>query len=205
MQKFKNRPFWTAPSGLQCAACHVLAALSALQQRPHVPLFENCVYDIYIWWILKHMCWVAACEAESLVSKYMYICFDILVRIFWRAAAHVGDSGVVTCMTSLGVGGGILSSFLPTPRLGRACTCASFGLCARSVGGVQHADYIWCMGAWPPPPSIDWVGHARYHSPIQFSILIINSNLNVKSEFQSKLCHHVLDVGSGGMHCLDLA
>jgi hypothetical protein len=40
MRKLKNRPFWTAVSGLQCAACHVLAALSGLQQRPHVPLFE---------------------------------------------------------------------------------------------------------------------------------------------------------------------
>jgi hypothetical protein len=69
MRKFKNRPFWTALSSLQCAACHVLAALSALQLRPHVPLFENCVYYVHIWWILKHMCRVAACEAESLVSS----------------------------------------------------------------------------------------------------------------------------------------
>ncbi len=68
----------------------------------------------------------------------------------------------------------------------------------------KHADFIWCMGAWPPP-SIDWVAHARYHSPKQFSILIIISNLNVKSEFQGKSCHHILDVGSGDVHCLDLA
>jgi hypothetical protein len=63
------------------------------------------------------------------------------------------------------------------------------------------------LGAWGPglTPSIDWVVHARYHSPIQFPILIIISNLNVKIEFQSKLCHHILDVGSGGVHCLDLA
>ncbi len=31
---------------------------------------------------MKHTCRVAGCEAESLVSKYMYICFDCLVRIF---------------------------------------------------------------------------------------------------------------------------
>jgi hypothetical protein len=28
----------------------VLAALSAFQQRPHVPLFENCVIDLYIYY-----------------------------------------------------------------------------------------------------------------------------------------------------------
>jgi hypothetical protein len=49
MREFKNRPFWIAPSGLKRAACHVLAALSALQQRPHVPLFENCIIDFYIY------------------------------------------------------------------------------------------------------------------------------------------------------------
>jgi hypothetical protein len=48
MQEFKNRPFWTAPSGLRRAACHVLAALSALQQRTHVPLFENCIMGLYL-------------------------------------------------------------------------------------------------------------------------------------------------------------
>ncbi len=26
---------------------------------------------------------------------------------------------------------------------------------SRGIGGVQHADFTWCMGAWPPPhPSI---------------------------------------------------
>jgi hypothetical protein len=48
MQEFKNRPFWTSPSGLKRAACHVLAALSTLQQQPHVPLFENCNIDLYV-------------------------------------------------------------------------------------------------------------------------------------------------------------
>ncbi len=74
------------------------------------------------------------------------------------------------------------------------------------------ARYWWRATRWPhlvhgglaSPASIDWVAHARYQSPIQFSILITISNLNVKSEFQSKLCHHILDVGSGGVHCHDL-
>ncbi len=48
MQEFKNRPFWTAPSGLKRAACLALAALSALQRRPHVPLFENCIMGLYL-------------------------------------------------------------------------------------------------------------------------------------------------------------
>ncbi len=200
-----------------------------------MPLFENCVYDLYIWWILKHTCRVAVCEAESLVSKYMYICFDCLVRIFWRAAAHVGDRGVVTWHDFTWRGRGYIILLPPTPRLGRARTRTSFGLRACSVGRVQHADFIWCMGAWPPPhPLIGSRTCATIHQyNFQFSIVI--SNLNVKSEFQtagrwvgawswphpltwsgtcalhptyvgwSKLWHHILDVGSGGVHGLDLA
>jgi hypothetical protein len=38
-QEFKNRPFWTTPSGLKWVACHMLAALSALQQLPYVLLW----------------------------------------------------------------------------------------------------------------------------------------------------------------------
>ncbi len=56
VQELKNRPFWIALSGLKRAACRVLAALSALQQRPHVPLFENYVFSIYVWLILKYSC-----------------------------------------------------------------------------------------------------------------------------------------------------
>jgi hypothetical protein len=48
MQELKNRPFWTAPSGLKRAACHVLAALSALQQWPHVPLSDTVNMDLYV-------------------------------------------------------------------------------------------------------------------------------------------------------------
>ncbi len=108
-------------------------------------------------------------------------------------------------MTSLGVGGGILSSFPSTPRLGRARTHASFDLRVRGDGGMQHADFTWCMGAWPPPhPLIGSRTRATIRQyNFQFSIII--SNLNVKIEFQSKLCHHILDMGSGGVHCLDLA
>jgi hypothetical protein len=45
---FKNRHFWTASSGLKHAACHVLAALSTLQQRPYVPLSDSANMDLYV-------------------------------------------------------------------------------------------------------------------------------------------------------------
>ncbi len=107
-------------------------------------------------------------------------------------------------MTSLGVGGGLFPSISPAPQLGRARTRASFCLRGRAV--LVACNSLTSLGAWGPglPPSIDWVAHARYQSPIQISILITISNLNVKLEFQSKLCHHILDVGSGGVYCLDL-
>ncbi len=63
------------------------------------------------------------------------------------------------------------------------------------------------FGAWGPGlPSIHRLGRARA-LPLANTIFNsnYNSNLNVKSEFQSKLCHHILDVGSGGVHCLNLA
>ncbi len=41
MQEIKNKPLRTAPSGLKWAAYHVLAALSALQQRPYVLFSDN--------------------------------------------------------------------------------------------------------------------------------------------------------------------
>jgi hypothetical protein len=103
-------------------------------------------------------------------------------------------------MTSLGVGGGILSSFLPPPDLVMYARVPLLAYVSSGVGGVQHADLTWCMRAWPSPhPSIATIRQYNF----QFSIII--SNLNVKIEFQSKLCHHILDVGSGGVHCLDLA
>ncbi len=64
---------------------------------------------------------------------------------------------------------------------------------SRGVGGVQLADFTWCMGAWlPPHPSIVSRTRAtlcKYN--FQFSIII--SNLNVKSEFQTAE-RHVGDV-----------
>jgi hypothetical protein len=71
LQEIKNIPFWTAPSGLSVQHATVLAALSALQQRPHVPLSDIVNMDLYVWYILKYTCQVAVCEAESSVSKYM--------------------------------------------------------------------------------------------------------------------------------------
>jgi hypothetical protein len=52
------------------------------------------------------------------------------------------------------------------------------------------ARYWWRATRWlhlvhgglASPPSIDWVAHARYHSPIQFSIL----NYNFKSKCQNR-------------------
>ncbi len=108
-------------------------------------------------------------------------------------------------MTSLGVAGGFISPHLPHPPTW-SCTYARLFLStwSRGIGGVQLADFTWCMGAWPlPHPSIG----SRTRATIcqnNFNYHLI-SNLNVKIEFQSKLCHHILDVGSGDVHCFDLA
>jgi hypothetical protein len=86
-------------------------------------------------------------------------------------------------MTSLGVGGGIFFSFPPPPRLGRASTRAFFGL---RGGAVLVACNSWTsLGVRGPglPPYIDWVVHARYHLPIQFSIL--NYNFKFKCQIKS--------------------
>ncbi len=108
-------------------------------------------------------------------------------------------------MTTLGVGGGfIMPSSPPPPDLVVHVRALLFAYVV--------ARYWWRATRWlhlvygglASPPSIDWVAHACYQSPIQFSILITISNLNVKLEFQSKLCHHTLDVGGGGVYCLDL-
>jgi hypothetical protein len=147
-----------------------------------------CLWYIYtVWGILKHTCRVAGCEAESLVSKYMYICFDCLVRIFWRAAAHVGDRGVVTWhdFTWRGREHIIL---LPTHPPTWSCTYARLFWPTSWRWWWHAARWLHLVhGGLASPPSIDWVAHTRYHSPIQFSILIVISNINVISEFQSKL------------------
>jgi hypothetical protein len=94
-------------------------------------------------------------------------------------------------MTSLGVGGGVIKpSLSPTPRLIWSCTYARLFLPAwsRGNGGVQLDDFTWCMGAWPPPhPSIGSRTRATIRQ-YNFQFLIIISNLNVKIDFQSKLC-----------------
>jgi hypothetical protein len=83
----------------------------------------------------------------------------------------------------------------PHPRLGRARTRASFCLRGRAV--VVACNSLTSLGAWGPGlPPIDRLGRAR---ALPFANII--SNLNVKIEFQSKLCLHILDVGSGGVHC----
>jgi hypothetical protein len=107
-------------------------------------------------------------------------------------------------MTSLGMGGGLFPSISPTPRLGHARTRASFCLRGRAV--LVACNSLTSVGAWGPGlPPIHRLGRA-HALPVANTIFNSNyiSNLNVKSESQSKLCHHILDVGSGGVHCLDL-
>jgi hypothetical protein len=173
MQEFKNRPFWTAPRGLKRVACHVLAALSALQQRPHVPLSDIVNMDLYVWYILKYTCQVAVCEAESLVSKY--ICFDCLVRIFLRAAAHVGNYRCRNmAWLHLACAGVYYPPSPPPPDL-VVHVCAP--LLAYVVARCWWRATRWLhlvYGGLASPPSIDWVAHAHYHLPIQFSFLNYN-------------------------------
>ncbi len=77
-------------------------------------------------------------------------------------------------MTSLGVGGGIFSSFPTTPWLGRARTRAFLSYVVARCWWRAFADFTWCMGAWPPPhPSIGSRTRAtncQYN--FQFSIII---------------------------------
>ncbi len=90
-------------------------------------------------------------------------------------------------MTSLGVGGGIFSSFPPTPRLGRACTRASFCLRGRAV--LVACNSLTSFVAWGPGlPPIHRLGHSRA-LPFANTILIIIliSNLNVNSKFQTQI------------------
>ncbi len=127
----------------------------------------------------------------------MYICFDCLVRIFWRAAAHVGDRGVVTWHDFTWRGRGFHYALIsPTPRLGRVLTRASFGLCVSRYWWRAARDITWCMGAWPPPhPSIGSRTRATSRQ-YNFQFLIIISNLNVKIDFQSKTLPYTLYVAS---------
>jgi hypothetical protein len=130
------------------------------------------------------MCQVAVCEAESSVSKY--ICFDCLVRIFLRAAAHRGNIGVVTWHDFTWHGWGYIFLLPPYPRLSCARTRASFGLRGRAVLVARNS---WTsLGVWGPGlPPIHRLGRALalpFANTIFISQIII-SNLNVKSNFQT--------------------
>ncbi len=183
VQEFKNRPFWIASSGLKRAACHMLAALSALQQRPHVPLFEKlCFCSIYIWLILKYSCKLQSVRQRAWsASTCTYVW--LFSQDFLKGSSARRRQRCRNVAWLHLVGGGILSSFPPTPRLGRVRMRASFGL--------RVSRCWWHAARWPhlvqgglaSPPSIDWVAHARYHAPIQFSIL----NYNFKSKCQNRI------------------
>ncbi len=90
-------------------------------------------------------------------------------------------------MTHL-AGGGFFLSSPPPPDFGRARTRASFYL--------RIARYWWRATRWPhlvhggrPPPHPSTGSHTRATSrQYNFQFLIIISNLNVKIDFQSKLC-----------------
>ncbi len=86
---------------------------------------------------------------------------------------------------------GVFSSISPTPRLGRACTRASFlPTWSRGIGGVQLADFTWCMGAWPPPhPSI---GSRTRATICQYNF---NYHLIFKSKCQIKISNADRQVG----------
>ncbi len=119
-----------------------------------------------------------------MVSKYMYmyICFDCLVRIFLRAAAHVGDSGVITCMTSLGVGGVKLSSFPPPPDL---VVHVRAPLLAYVLAVLVACSTLTTFGAWGPGlPPIHRLGRAL---ALPFANTIFNSNYKFKLKCQIRI------------------
>jgi hypothetical protein len=130
--------------------------------------------------------YVPSCSlwGRELGQQVLYICFDCLVKIFRRAAANIGDIGVVTWHDFTWRGWGYISLFPPTPRLGRARMRASFDLRVSRCWWRAPRWLHLVHGGPASPPSIDWVAHVRYHLPIRFSFSIIISNLNVKSEFQ---------------------
>ncbi len=169
-----------------CGVPRAVESFCSSTAAPRASLW-NCVYDtLYtVWGIMKHTCRVAGCEAESLVSMYMYICFDCLVRgFFLRAAAHVGHGGVVTWHDFTWCWRGHIILLPPHPPTW-SCTYAR-------LFSPMWSRWWWLAARWlhlvhgglASSPSIDWVAHVRYHSPIQFPILIIISNLNIKIEFQ---------------------
>ncbi len=102
--------------------------------------------------------YVPSCSlwGRELGQQYMYVCFECLLRIFWRAAAHVGNRGVVTLRDFTWRGRGYIFLLPPHPPTW-SCTYAHlfWPTWSRGVGGVQLVDFTWCMVAWPPPhPSI---------------------------------------------------
>ena len=184
--KFKNRPFWTTLSGFQCAACHVLSTLPALQQRPHVPFFE-IVFMIYIYSISMR-------NFEAYVPSYRLwgreLGQQVYVHMFWlfsqgflKSSRARRPLGVVTWHDFTWRGRGF--HFPPSPPPPDLVVHVRAPLFA-----YVDVRYWWRATRWPhlvhgglaSPPSIDWVAHARYHSPIQFSIL----NYNFKSKCQNR-------------------
>ncbi len=131
--------------------------------------------DLYVWCILKYTCEVAVC-AESFFSKY--ICFDCLVRIYWRAAAHVGDYWCHNVAWLHLAWLGVFSSIPPTPRLGHARMCAFWPMWSRGVGRVacNALTSLGERGPGPPPhPSIGSRTRAIIcQYKFQFSVIIQN-------------------------------
>ncbi len=131
--------------------------------------------DLYVWFILKYTCQVAVCVAESLVSKYIF--FDCLVRIFWKAASHVGD---YMCRNVAWLHLAWVY-FPPSPhlRLGHAGTRASFGLRGRAV--LVACNSLTSLAVWGPglPPIHRW---GRAHA-LPFANTIFNSQVSFKKIF----------------------
>ncbi len=92
-------------------------------------------------------------------------------------------------MTSLGVGGGFLLHLPHPPDL---VVYARAPLLANVLAVLVACSTLTSLGAWGfGLPPIHQLGRAR---ALPFANTIQISNLNVKIEFQSKLCHHIMDV-----------
>jgi hypothetical protein len=84
MKELKNRPFWTAPSGLKWP-CWRLFLLFNSGPTCFSLTIVKIQYGLYVLWILKFTCQVAVWEAESLVSKYvLFFLVKILLKESWH-------------------------------------------------------------------------------------------------------------------------
>ncbi len=199
MQEIKNRPYWTAPSGLKWVASRMLAALSAHRQAALRASFGQLLrynMDLDVTWDLWSIHAKFLPGRGELGQQVLPVC---IVRILLK-----GTCGRLACRSMHDCtwrGWGYFRHNPPTPRLGRVHARAiqptwadverpkwwawQYSIYYVDDGRVQRFDFTWWKGALASPPPIDWVMHAHYHLLTQYSIKSQNkiSNWNFKHIF----------------------